>query len=52
MTSIADGAVRIQTSAESTLSTRSWFGEVVLMATHLRKHGVLTTITERVRFAR
>jgi hypothetical protein len=52
MTSIADGAVRIQTSAESTLSTPSWFGEVVLMATHLRKHGVLTTIAERVRFAR
>jgi hypothetical protein len=51
-TSIADGSVRIQTSAESVPSTPSWFGEVVLMAAHLRKHGVLTNIAERVRFAR
>ena len=28
------------------------FEEVVLMAAHLRKHGVLTKISERVRFAR
>jgi hypothetical protein len=27
MTTIADGAVRIQTSAESIPSTPSWFGE-------------------------
>jgi len=52
MTSIADGAVIIQTSAESAPSTPSWFGEVALMAAHLRKHGVLTKISERVRFAR
>src|SRR5689334_405129 len=52
MTSIADGAVRIQTSAESLPSTPSWFGEVVLMTAHLRKHNVLTNIAERVRFAR
>ena len=38
MTSIADGTVIIQTSAESAPSTPSWFGEVVLLATHLRKH--------------
>ncbi len=52
MTSIADGSVIIQTSAASVASTPSWFGEVVLMAAHLRKHGILTKISERVRFPR
>src|ERR1700680_1127596 len=52
MTSIADGSVIIQTSSESVPSTPSWFGEVVLMAAHLRKHGVLSKISEGVRFAR
>ncbi len=52
MTSIADGSVIIQTSPESVPSTPSWFGEVVLMAAYLRKHGILTKISERVRFAR
>src|SRR6266498_3013640 len=52
MTSIADGSVHIQTSSESVPSTPSWFGEVVLMATHLRKHHVLAKISEHVRFAR
>jgi hypothetical protein len=52
MTSIADGSVIIQTSAASVPAPPSWFGEVVLMAAHLRQHGVLTKISERVRFAR
>jgi hypothetical protein len=52
MTSIADGAVHIQTSAESVPSPPSWFGEVVLMTAHLRKHNVLAKMSERVRFAR
>jgi len=52
MISIADGSVHIQTTAESNFSTPSWFGEVVLMAAHLRKQDVLTTIAERVRFVR
>ena len=52
MNSIADGSVIIQTSSESVPSTPSWFGEVVLMAEHLRKQGILTKIGERVRFAR
>jgi hypothetical protein len=52
MTSIADGSVIIQTSAESVPSTPSWFGEVALMAAHLRKQNVLTKIDEGVRFAR
>ncbi len=52
MSNIADGSVIIQTSAESVLSTPSWFGEVTLIAAYLRKQGILTKISERVRFAR
>jgi hypothetical protein len=52
MTSIADGSVIIQTSSQSVASIPPWFGEVVLMTAHLRKHDVLTKIMQRVRFAR
>lgn len=52
MTSIADHAVKIQTTSESNPSTPSWFGEVVLMSSSLRKHSVLSKISEQVRFAR
>jgi hypothetical protein len=52
MTSIADGSVNIQTTSESNPSTPAWFGEVVLITRYLCKHGVLTKISERVRFAR
>jgi hypothetical protein len=52
MTSIADGAVSIQTSAESVPAPPSWFGEVVLLAAHLRRHGMLNKINEHVQFAR
>jgi hypothetical protein len=52
MSSIADGSVHIQTSAESVPSTPAWFGEVVLIVGHLRKQGILSKISERVRFAR
>ncbi len=52
MTSITDGTVIIQTSAESVPSTPSWFGEVALIVGYLRKHGVLAQISDRVRFAR
>ena len=52
MTSIADGSVRIQTSAEAAPSPPAWFGEVTVMAAYLRTHGVLTKISEQVRFAR
>ncbi len=52
MTSIADGSVKIQTTSESNPSTPSWFGEVVLISSYLRKHGVLSKISEQVRFAR
>jgi hypothetical protein len=52
MISIADGSVKIQTTAESNPSPPSWFGEVVLLIGSLRKHGVLSKISEQVRFAR
>jgi hypothetical protein len=52
MTSITDGSVCIQTSSESVAATPSWFGEVVLLMAHFRKHGVFNKITEQVRFAR
>ena len=52
MTSIADGSVKIQTTPESDLSTPSWFGEVVVLISYLRKHDVLNKISEHVRFAR
>ncbi len=52
MSSHADSTVTIQTSAESVLSPPSWFREVVLLAEYLRKHGLLTKISERIRFAR
>lgn len=52
MSSHAASTVTIQTFAESVLSTPSWFGEVVLLVEYLRKHNVLTKISERVRFAR
>src|SRR2546430_12423969 len=52
MTSIADSSVKIQTTSESNPSTPSWFGEVVLISSSLRKHDVLSKISEQVRFAR
>src|SRR5216684_1470381 len=52
MTSIAYSPINIQASAESVPSTPAWFGEVVLIAAHLCKHGVPTKISEQVRFTR
>jgi hypothetical protein len=52
MTSIADNSVKIQTTSEPNPSTPGWFGEVVLLISYLRKHDVLTKISEGVRFAR
>ena len=52
MTSIADSSVKIQTTSESNPSPPAWFGEVVLISRSLQKHGVLSKITEYVRFAR
>ncbi|HLZ59090.1 MAG TPA: hypothetical protein VKR06_19270 [Ktedonosporobacter sp.] len=52
MTSIADSSVKIQMSAEPNPSPPSWFGEAVLLIGYLRKHDVLSKISEQVRFAR
>ncbi len=52
MISIADESVRIQTSAEAQAATPSWLSEAALVASHLRKQGLLKKLTERVRFAR
>jgi hypothetical protein len=52
MSSITDGSVCIQTSAEAQAATPSWLGEVALVASHLQKQGILNKISERVRFAR
>jgi hypothetical protein len=52
MISIADGSVRIQTSSESRPAMPCWFGEGTLIVEHLRKQGILSKISARVRFAR
>jgi hypothetical protein len=52
MTSIVDSSVQIQTSAELAPCPPPWFGEVVLIVTHLKKQGMLTKLCEQVRFAR
>ena len=52
MTSIADGSVNIQTTSESRPSLPSWFGQGVVLVSYLRKRGILTKISEEVRFAR
>src|SRR5260370_8028243 len=52
MNSIADGSVTIQTFSQSVRSTPTWFGEVALLAQHVRKQDIVSAICERVRFAR
>ncbi|HEX4205506.1 MAG TPA: hypothetical protein VHZ51_15195 [Ktedonobacteraceae bacterium] len=51
MSNSADSQVSIQTFAQSIPVTPSWFGEVVLIMEYLRKHGILTKISEEVRVA-
>ncbi len=52
MNTITDGSVSIQTSAESVPAVPSWFGEVAVIVKHLRTQGVLSALSERVRFRR
>lgn len=52
MDSIADGSIIVQALPQSLLSTPPWFGEVALIVQHLRKHELLSAITEHVRFVR
>ncbi len=49
---VACSSVNIQTEALAVPSVPSWFGEVVLIVEYLRKHSILTKISEGVRFAR
>lgn len=49
---MGDSPVSIQAISRSEPSTLSWFGEVVLLAEYLRKHGILTKLSEGIRFAR
>src|SRR6266700_1534203 len=49
---ISASAVTIQTSPEAVPSTPSWFGEVTVIAHYLRHLGVLSDISEQMRFAR
>ena len=48
---LATSHVSIHTMATCAPSTPGWFGEVAVLAQHLRHVGVLATIQERVRFA-
>src|SRR5260221_10471562 len=52
MSSVSSSPVNIQASAESLPSVPEWFGEVTLVARHLEQQGVLSAVSERVRFAR
>ena len=52
MTSIAYASVNIQTSSRSSPAMPPWFGEVVLLVSHLRKQGILDAISTQVQFAR
>lgn len=49
---MAASPVSIQALSRSEPSTPSWFGEVVLIVEYLRKHGILTRLSEGIRFAR
>ena len=52
MVSIAASSVTNQTSSRSVPSTPSWFGELTVIAHHLRYLGVLSAIEKDVHFAR
>ena len=52
MSSSTHVSVTIQTSEQSVSSVPDWFGEVAVIAHYLGHPGVLSTIEERVRFAR
>lgn len=52
MDSIVDPAVSIQTSSLVVPSTPDWLGEVVLLIGYLRKHEVLSQLSEQVRVER
>src|SRR6266705_4856386 len=52
MSTDTPSSVNIQTEASPTPSVPAWFGEVALLAHTLTRLGLLSAISERVRFAR
>ncbi len=52
MGNLPEMSVNIQASSASVPSTPSWFGEITLIVTYLRQHGILAKISEQMRFAR
>src|SRR5712692_8580126 len=52
MSSDTSSPVSIQTSPESVPSVPAWFGELTLIVQYLERQGVLSAVSERVRFAR
>src|SRR5881296_2060172 len=52
MRSHTDPTVTIQVFSQSIPSTPSWWGEVTLIAHHLKRQGVLAALEEQVRFTR
>jgi hypothetical protein len=52
MTTSANAAITIQTSAHSMPAPPGWFGEVAIMVHHLTRFGVLAALTEQVCFTR
>lgn len=52
MSSSTHISVAVLTSSESALAPPAWFGEVVLIVTHLRSQDILSKISEQIRFAR
>jgi len=51
-TRLAESSGKIQATSASHPSTPSWFGDVVIISSSLRTHGVLGTISEQGRVAR
>ena len=49
---MANSLISVQVISRSEPSTPSWFREVVLIVEYLRKHGILTKLSEGIRFAR
>ena len=52
MSNVPPSPVSIRASPESLPSVPAWFGEVTLIAWHLEQQGVLSAVSEKVRFAR
>lgn len=52
MNSISPASLTIQASPEPVPAVPPWFGEVATVANYLTRLGMLTTISDRVRFAR